>query len=241
MASPNLKIVKQLRMLRLSDLGAKGVFQFHIGEGGSNRELLYLNLDLLLIMLFCLPELEFIWKGPKSFLCLQQLGQISVGGCPKLKTIFSPTILRSFPMLHSLIVFMCGELEQIFDSSDAPEDNSLDTCSQKPCFPKLMWISICGCNQLKCLFHNFVADHFPLLERLEIEDCSELEKVFAFDDDVEEGSNKDGQQLLLQKLNYMRLERLSTFKEIHHEFKLKDHVRQYVTDCPKYAPSLYIQ
>ncbi|KAL2329593.1 hypothetical protein Fmac_017174 [Flemingia macrophylla] len=241
MESPNLKIVKQFRMLNLSDLGAKGVFQFHIGEGGSNRELVYFNLDLIHIMLYCLPELQFIWKGPKSFLCLQQLGHISVGGCPKLKAIFSPTIVRSFPMLHSLIVFFCGELEQIFDSSDAPEDNSLDTCSQKPCFPQLMWISLYGCNQLKCLFHNFVASHFPLLKRLEIEDCSQIEKVFGFDDDVEEGNNKDGQQSLLQKLEYIRLERLPSLKEIHHEFKLKDHVRQYVTDCPKYAPSLYLQ
>ncbi|XP_028198751.1 putative disease resistance protein At5g05400 isoform X4 [Glycine soja] len=240
--SSKLRHVLKFRELQLSGLGVKGLFQFQIREHGSNRELAPLNLDLTHADLRDLPELEFIWKGPTNFLSLQMLDTIQVNGCPKLKTIFSPTIVRSLPMLGRLEITDCEELEQIFDSGDA---QSLYTCSQQVCFPNLSIIWVEKCNKLKYLFHNFVAGHFHNLIELEIEDCSELQKVFAFecetDDDGQEGIVKDGEKVLLRNLLRIRLSRLPNFKEIHHGFKLKFDVMLHdITDCPKYSPSLYL-
>nr|QNH81997.1 Rsc4-3 variant 2 [Glycine max]QNH82001.1 Rsc4-3 variant 2 [Glycine max] len=170
------------------------------------------------------------------------LDVIYVNRCPKLKVIFSPTIVRSLPMLRTLEITHCEELEQIFDSGDA---QTLYTCSQQVCFPNLHYICVEKCNKLKYLFHNFVAGHFHNLIALEIKDCSQLQKVFAFecetDDDDQEGIVMDGEKVLLRNLLRIRLSRLPNFKEIHHGFKLKDDVEEHIiNDCPKYYPSLYL-
>ncbi|KHN30606.1 Disease resistance protein [Glycine soja] len=133
-------------------------------------------------------------------------------------------------------------LMQIFDSGDA---QTLYTCSQQVGFPNLEEICVKKCNKLKYLFHNFVAGHFHNLIALDIEDCSQLQKVFAFecetDDDGQEGIVKDGEKVLLRKLLRIRLSTLPNFKEIHHGFKLKDDVKEhFINDCPKYSPSLYL-
>ncbi|KAL2975923.1 hypothetical protein AAZX31_14G189900 [Glycine max] len=196
--SSKLGHVLKFRYLRLHGLGVKGLFQFQIRENKSNRELAPLNLDLTHADLWDLLELEFIWKGPTNFLSLQSLDMIYVNRCPKLKVIFSPTIVRSLPMLKQLSIIDCEELEHIFDSGDA---QSLYTCSQQVCFPNLRTIRVLKCNKLQYLFHNFVAGHFHRLNYLEIEHCSQLQKVFAFecetDDDGQEGIVKDGEKVLL--------------------------------------------
>ncbi|KAL2584859.1 hypothetical protein AAZV13_14G153200 [Glycine max] len=239
--SSKLRHVLKFRYLRLLGLRVKGLFQFQIKEHESNKELAPLKLDLTHAYLWDLLELEFIWKGPTNFLSLHMLDMIHVNGCPKLKVIFSPTILRSLPMLTTLEIIDCEELEQIFDSGDA---QSLYTCSQFVCFPDLNTIYVRKCNKLKYFFHNFVAGHFCDLNYLKIEDCSQLQKVFAFecetDDDGQEGIVKDGEKVLL-KLLRITLSRLPNFKEIHHGFKLTAYVREHdINDCPKYSPSLYL-
>lgn len=89
-----------------------------------------------------------------------------------------------------------------------------------------------------------MAGHFPSLSDLDIAECSQLEKVFAFEheagDDGQEGTDKDGEQVLLRNLTYITFTSLPNFKETHHGFKLTNHVEQTITDCPKYAPSLYL-
>ena len=90
-----------------------------------------------------------------------------------------------------------------------------------------------------------MAGHFHRLNYLEIEHCSQLQKVFAFecetDDDGQEGIVKDGEKVLLHNLLCITLRSLPNFKEIHHGFKLKDDVMRHdITDCPKYSPSLYL-
>ncbi|RDX94062.1 hypothetical protein CR513_23596, partial [Mucuna pruriens] len=242
-ASLEFKSGLQFKNLSLWDVGVEGVFQFKIGELGNDRELVPLNLDLSNLKLWNLLELKFIRKGPTNFLSLQLLCIIEVFSCPKLKTIFSPTIDRSLLVLKYLHIYNCEELEQIFDSSDAYELKSLYSCSQQVCFPKLNLIRIQSCNKLKCLFYNFMAGHFPSLTYLEIKECFQLEEVFNFEheanNDDQEGTDKDGEQEPLENLKDIRLSSLPNFKEIHHKFKLKDHVERYIKDCPKYAPNLH--
>ncbi|QCE01092.1 hypothetical protein DEO72_LG7g2384 [Vigna unguiculata] len=107
-------------------------------------------------------ELNFIWKGPTAFLCFQNLSDIWVIECPKLKTIFSTTVVISLPMLKDMNISTCDELEQIFDS-------------------------VTNCNKLKCLFYNISASHFTNLISLEITNCSQLHKAFDFEDEADDG------------------------------------------------------
>ncbi|KAK8467079.1 hypothetical protein PHAVU_008G245200 [Phaseolus vulgaris] len=234
----------QLERLCFSDVRVKGLFQFQMGEEGGSGELLPLNLDITSLELTDLPELNFIWKGPTGFLNLQKLQEVQVSGCPKLKTIFSITVVTSLPMLKELYINNCNELEQIFDLGDARQLQTLYS-SQQLCFPTLYFISVKKCNKLKCLFYKLSASHFTTLKYLEIEECSELHKAFGFeheaDDGGEEQTAKKGEQLLLQELRSITLKKLPNFVEIHHGFKLKENVdRHTVEECPKYSSSLYL-
>jgi len=234
----NVQVVR-FKELWLSDLRVKGLFQFQMGEEGSTRELVPLNLDIYsLVILENLAELNFIWKGPTGFLSLQKLQFVCINGCPKLKTIFSTVVVISLPMLQYLDINNCDELEQIFDLGDAHQ------LKQHVCFPELFHIEVKKCNKLKCLFYNLSATHFTRLINLRIEECSHIHKVFGFEHEADDGGQeetaKKGEQLLLQNLRYITLKKLPNFEEIHHGFKLKEVVLHSIHECPKYSPSLYL-
>ncbi|ESW14030.1 hypothetical protein PHAVU_008G247000 [Phaseolus vulgaris] len=235
--------ITKLERLCLSDVRFKGLFQFQMGEEGGSGELLPLNLDITYLQLENLPELNFIWKSPTGFLSLQNLETVYIDGCPKLKTIFSITVVTSLPMLEFLYIDNCDELEQIFDLGDARQLQILYS-SQQLCFPKLYSITVKKCNKLKCLFYNLSASHFPSLGTLEIEECSQLHKAFGFEHEVDDGGEeqtaKKGEQVLLQELTDITLKNLPNFEEIHHGFKLKGNVEHSIKECPKYSPSLYL-
>ena len=243
LSHPQLKLVLKFRILWLSDVRIKGIFQFQMGEEGGTAQLLPLNLDMTGLLLLNLPELNFIWKGPTAFLCFQNLSHIWVKECPKLKTIFSTTVVISLPMLKDMNISTCDELEQIFDSGDAQQLKTLSS-SQQLCFPNLSFITITHCHKLKCLFYNISASHFTNLISLEITNCSQLHKAFDFEDEADDGGleemGKDGKQLLLHNLKDITLTDLPNFQEIHHGFKLTEDVRHTIRECPKYSPCLYL-
>ncbi|KAL2317354.1 hypothetical protein Fmac_031230 [Flemingia macrophylla] len=125
MISSKLKAVPKFERLELSHFGIEGRFQFQMEELGSNKE--PLNMDLRDLLLMNLLELNFIWKGPTNFLTLKKLQKIYVKGCPKLKTIFSPSIVKSFPRLIKMQISDCDELEQrrkwdLFDEEELREN-----------------------------------------------------------------------------------------------------------------------
>ncbi|XP_014522415.1 probable disease resistance protein At4g27220, partial [Vigna radiata var. radiata] len=238
---PQLKTFLKFRVLSLTDVRIKGIFQFQIGEG--TTELVSLNLDIESLYLCDIPELSFIWKGPTTFLSLQNLFDIRVDGCPKLKTIFSTTVVTSLPMLTYLHISDCDELEEIFDLGDPHQLKSLYS-SQQVYFPNISDIEVNKCNKLKCLFYNLSACHFTSLIRLEIEECTQLHKAFGFEHEPDGGGlekmGKDGKQVLFQNLKFISLINLPNFEDIHHGFKLKEDVDQTIKECPMYSPSLYL-
>ncbi|ESW14006.1 hypothetical protein PHAVU_008G245100, partial [Phaseolus vulgaris] len=234
----------QLELLWLSDVRVKGLFQIQMGEEGGSGELLPLNLDINYLELKNLPELNFLWKGPTGFLSLQKLAIVHIYECPKLKTIFSITVVTSLPMLRELGINNCDELEQIFDLGDAQQLQTLYS-SQQLCFPKLKYITVKKCNKLKCLFYNLSASHFTSMKYLTIEKCSQLHKAFGFENEAdgggEEETAKKGEQVVLLKLTDITLKNLPNFEEIHHGFMLKENLNCHIREeCPKYSPSLYL-
>jgi len=179
LSNPQLKVFLKFRSLWLSDLRIKGIFKFQMGEEGGTTQPLPLNLDMTWLTLLNLPELNFIWKGPTDFLSFQNLRNIWLEECPKLKTIFSTTVVISLPMLQYLNIRTCDELEQIFDLGDAQQLKALSS-SQQLCFPNLSFITIKHCHKLKYIFYNLSVSHFTSVKKLEINNCSQLHKAFGF-------------------------------------------------------------
>lgn len=215
---------------------AEGIFQGE-GELGSNSELKPLNSNLEYIKLCDLPELRFIWRGLTNFLSLEKLTRISISNCPKLKAIYSPTIVRFLPKLHSLRISNCAELVEIMSSNSMNAQLSHSyACHQKEvCFPQLCKITVEQCNKLKCLFYDFMDYHFPELQSLEIKECYQIEQVLGF-----KAEDDDGKQTLFPKLTKVVLESLPMFFEISPgftlppEFHLQPWHEHKVLDCPKY-------
>ena len=214
-----------------------------MGEEGDTTKLFLLNLDMTQLTLLNLPELNFIWKGPTTFLSFENLRYIRVVRCPKLKTIFSTNVVTSLPQLTYLYISTCDELEQIFDLGDGQQLKTLSS-SQQLCFAKLSSITLKHCHKLKYIFYNLSVSHFTSVKKLVVKNCSQLHKAFGFeheaDDDGLEEMGKDGKQLLLHNLKDITLFYLPNFQEIHHGFKLKEDVNQTIVECPKYSPSLYL-
>ncbi|KAF7833304.1 putative disease resistance protein [Senna tora] len=124
-----------------------------------------------------LPELRSIWMGCSStqILTLQYLQHLEVYDCGKLKSVFSSIIYTfSIPMLTTLIISNCEELEEIIAENEEP--HSLGNA--QICFPKLRELQVLRCNKLKRLFSTAVARMLPHLKFLIIAEAAELLVVF---------------------------------------------------------------
>lgn len=188
-----------------------------------------LNLNISSLYLFGVPEIEFIWKGPKQSLSLQRLNSIHIVQCPKLNTIFTSTITTSIPKLETLTIYECNELEGImYEDSNAL--TSLDASSHGDnnniCFPKLSHIRIRGCNKLKYIFTYSLAYHCPSLTQINIEDCYELERVL----DVFDRKDGDDGGVLFPALSWIFLRNLPKLTEIFPSFEYEGSLD--VKDCP---------
>ena len=66
-----------------------------------------------------LPQLRYICKGDKKSLnLLQNLQQMEVSGCRKLKSIFSACISGGLPQLKELKIENCSQLQQIIEDKE---------------------------------------------------------------------------------------------------------------------------
>ncbi|MFQ6652510.1 hypothetical protein Gotur_024336 [Gossypium turneri] len=103
--------------------------------------------SLKILSLSELTELRVIWSGPIQVEHFQNLTHLLVFNCRRLRYIFSPTIARNLPQLCTLFISTCEELEQIIEKDQTPSQHHL----QPICFPKLYWITIINCENLKSL------------------------------------------------------------------------------------------
>ncbi|KAI4338220.1 hypothetical protein L6164_016564 [Bauhinia variegata] len=128
-----------------------------------NHECLYLR---------GLPDLMFIWKGA-TLINFQNLVELSVIACGKLKFIFPACAIRSLPTLKYLIIVDCEELEQIFGYGS--EKHDYDGKVIELALPKLTVLELFHLSK----FASFGGDlqfkfKFQALERYEVQDCPKL-------------------------------------------------------------------
>ncbi|MBA0624958.1 hypothetical protein Godav_010220 [Gossypium davidsonii] len=135
--------------------------------------------SLKILKLSELTELRVIWSGPIQVEHFQNLTQLTVIDCRRLRYIFSPTIARNLPQLCTLIISHCEELEQIIEKDQTSSQHHLHPI----CFPNLSSVTIINSENLKCLFPITPA-HGGLqnLDRLHLKRVSKLEQVFEGDE-----------------------------------------------------------
>ncbi|XP_028789368.1 uncharacterized protein LOC114745383, partial [Neltuma alba] len=166
------------------------------GEGLSNIEQRVTS-SLHYLRLHELPKLSHIWKGPKDFLLLQNLGKLIIQECRNLKVIFPTSVSRCLQQLRELDIRKCEELEEII------EDESLSPSNPHPLvFPNLSAIFIRHCHKLKHVIPISTSHVLPKIRILFIHGASEVEKIFR----DEEGETREiRKENLIPNLEYVIL------------------------------------
>ncbi|MFQ6670317.1 hypothetical protein Gotur_035290 [Gossypium turneri] len=182
------------------------------------------------LTLYELTELRVIWSGPIQVEHFQNLSELAVFKCRRLRYIFSPTIARNLPQLWSLHITDCEELEQIIEKDQTSSQHHL----QPICFPNLSSITIINCENLKCLFPITLAHGgLPNLLGLYLTRVSKLEQVFEGD---ETNLNKEEEKVIrLPRLTYLRLDELPnlvSFSPVGYHFVLPFLTGLQVKGCP---------
>ncbi|XVF77538.1 hypothetical protein PTKIN_Ptkin14bG0052900 [Pterospermum kingtungense] len=102
-----------------------------------------------------LPQLNWIWKGPRYQGSRQNLKVAEISNCNSLKYLFSQSLAQSLVVLEKLQIESCDGLEHITtdqvecDNNIEPEIGHL----HPPLFPKLTSLAILCCPRLKYVFH----------------------------------------------------------------------------------------
>ena len=136
-----------------------------------------LNFALEGIDLNILPRMTCLFVGPKNLVSLQNLTELKIMRCEKLKIVFSTSIIRCLPHLLKMRIEECKELKNII------EDDLEDKKSSKTCFPKLGTLVVVMCNKLKYVFPISICRQLSELNYLIIRKAAELEEIFVSEGD----------------------------------------------------------
>ncbi|KAK2652133.1 hypothetical protein Ddye_011989 [Dipteronia dyeriana] len=185
-----------------------------------------------------LPEQKRLCKVPKHLLSMQNLKRLAVNDCYRLRYMFSDTLAQNLMQLEELIIRRCGELEQILVEDGDDDKTLLRDYHQKPrLFPNLSRVDISYCTQLKSMFPDNITHLLSLqnlttleldnchrlthlfssaltqnllqLERIDIEDCGELEQII-----VKDHTRDQGQLGLFPNLSYISVKRCGKLKTL---------------------------
>ncbi|KAE9615771.1 putative winged helix-turn-helix DNA-binding domain, leucine-rich repeat domain, L [Lupinus albus] len=180
------------------------------------------------LKLINLPELSYIWRGPKHFVRLQHLYKLHICGCPKLKVVFSVSVLRILPLLRILVVERCEELKQIIEY-DEEKGNVSSPQVPEISFSQLTLLLVTHCNNLKCLFFTSTPLEFPELEYLVVNQDTNLVQVF----ECELGVRERKVEAMLPKLKHVILMQLPNLSDISQGIELQTLTNLLVHNCPK--------
>ncbi|OMO52543.1 Disease resistance protein [Corchorus capsularis] len=203
---------------------------FHLHESGNILSI------LTMFEVKNLPELRVIWRCPKQLMTLQNLEDIEVFGCNRLRYVFSPLLARNLPKLRHLKIEKCEDLEQIVDASSSspqdPEQQSLNIIS----FPNLMQIEIESCNNLKYVFPISIVADLQRLGNIWISKARKLEQVFGCEDkaDAKDHDQVEETVLLLPRLHKLYLQvlpSLISFSSVDYHFLFPSLYKLKVADC----------
>ena len=147
--------------------------------GGNDQYVSFSN--LVELRLWEMRRLRKICEGPNQYVSFSNLTVLDAHQCPRLISLFSPSLAQSLKKLKQLSFYRCDEMKQIISE----EGMILESHRQPTGFPKLKTLVVENCKKLEYIFPISVARGLPQLERLNLRDLPRLKKVF--------GQNKEGE------------------------------------------------
>ncbi|KAL4597911.1 hypothetical protein ACB092_11G022200 [Castanea dentata] len=163
---------------------------------GGNHTATFGNLvELYLDDMSCLRT---ICEGPNQYEIFSNLTVLAASRCPRLISLFSPSLAQSLKKLKELSIHQCHEMKQIISE----EGMILESHGQPICLPKLETLWVMNCGELDCIFPISVAQDLPQLESLSLQDLPQLKQVFGHEKGGDDG---DGNNSVLYKLREFRL------------------------------------
>uniref|UniRef100_A0A7N2MB79 AAA+ ATPase domain-containing protein n=1 Tax=Quercus lobata TaxID=97700 RepID=A0A7N2MB79_QUELO len=125
--------------------------------------------------------LRTICEGPNENEIFSNLTVLDARGCPRLISLFSPSLAQSLKKLKQLYIIGCDEMKQIISE----EEMILESHGQPICLSKLETLEVMDCSKLEYIFPISVARGLQQLEMLKLHNLPRLKKVF--------GQNREGE------------------------------------------------
>ncbi|KAF3949149.1 hypothetical protein CMV_024943 [Castanea mollissima] len=158
---------------------------------GGNHTATFGNLvELYLDDMSCLRT---ICEGLNQYEIFSNLTVLAASRCPRLISLFSPSLAQSLKKLKELSIHQCHEMKQIISE----EGMILESHGQPICLPKLETLWVLNCRELDYIFPISVARGLKNLKKLFIHQCHEMKQIIS-----EQGMilESHGQPICLPKL-----------------------------------------
>ncbi|KAL8491774.1 hypothetical protein ACS0TY_023389 [Phlomoides rotata] len=127
--------------------------------------------NLKVLTLRHLPALKRLWKTSPNVVSLYtNLSSIFVYNCPRLLNL--STSKDCFPQLQSIIIEHCGMMEYVFSWDEEENGDESRLITKK--FPKLKSLELRNLPKLGVIYQGIESIECPLLTRIEINDCPQL-------------------------------------------------------------------
>ncbi|KAJ0102578.1 hypothetical protein Patl1_04661 [Pistacia atlantica] len=123
------------------------------------------------LMLWNLPELRFIWKGPIRLVSFKNLAHVEVIGCSNLKNLFALSIVRRLVQLEELIISDCGRLEHIVSDYNQGDEIAEIENGKNIVLPKLIKLRLQKLPKLISFCSENYYSTCPILQLLEVDGC----------------------------------------------------------------------
>ncbi|XP_052726035.1 probable disease resistance protein At4g27220 [Vigna angularis] len=183
------------------------------------------SLRLENLELYNLPQMAYIWVGPKNSLTLQHLTTLEIRDCGKLEVIFPKSVVRCLPELKNVTIRECMELKQIIEEDQSnlhsidggSEVEEIIECDKEASknyftFPNLENLEIIECAKLEIVFPKSVLRCFPKLKLLKIRKCKELRQIIEGNVEHKKFSNLVSLQLCFPKLEALYVDHCHKLK-----------------------------
>ncbi|XP_054819511.1 disease resistance protein UNI-like isoform X3 [Prosopis cineraria] len=174
---------------------------------------------------------------------LQNLRELDIQGCPMLTSLFSMSVAQSLSQLEEITIKRCSNLRHIImnDEHNAT-DGRQEIFQASEClnsmFPKLMSLTVEGCDNLEYVLPIYCAQGLSQLQRINIANASLMKYVFGRHVTGGLSTNQNEIQIVLPQLQKMVLEHLMSLVSICPEnyFPNLSSLKEITwTNCPKLA------
>ncbi|TXG71340.1 hypothetical protein EZV62_006275 [Acer yangbiense] len=127
--------------------------------------------QLRTLQIHYLPKLKHVWNvNSQVILSYHNLHSISVEYCDSLKSLFPASVARGFVQLEELSIQNCM-MEEITAKDDTVEVEAV----LRFFFPRLTELKMWNLSRLKSFYQGSYISELPVLKRLVVWDCNEVE------------------------------------------------------------------